>query len=377
MRAPASALQDPSPRKTVHTARRAGSQNLSIRRPLTDLEPQPPASRSIAGVEDPADLETKDDGSGAGTGGEDASERKALWSQLKDLIGADVMSKLSVPVFIMEPTTMLQKMSEILQYAALLDAAADEEDEDMRLAYVCALAISTYSSNERTKKPFNPLLGETWEFQLPNGAGTYVSEQVCHHPPVGAGHCTTAKWTYDLTSAAKTKFMGNWVDVWPKGRTRIALTGRGDVYNICPPASRVNNIIVGRTWIDTFGEMQVNNLKTKQKALIRFKECSVFGTGRWEVSGELVGADGETKYALAGKWNESLTVSKPDGSECKTIWRKEPMPEDPTKYGFTNFTFKQNSHETCPPGVLASDSRLRPARPPRGPRAAPPARATH
>ena len=106
MRAPASALQDPSPRKTVHTARRAGSQNLSIRRPLTDLEPQPPASRSIAGVEDPADLETKDDGSGAGTGGEDASERKALWSQLKDLIGADVMSKLSVPVFIMEPTTI-------------------------------------------------------------------------------------------------------------------------------------------------------------------------------------------------------------------------------------------------------------------------------
>ena len=103
-------------------------------------------------------METKDDGSGAGTGGEDATERKALWSQLKDLIGADVMSKLSVPVFIMEPTTMLQKMSEILQYAALLDAAADEEDEDMRLAYVCALAISTYSSNERTKKPFNPLL---------------------------------------------------------------------------------------------------------------------------------------------------------------------------------------------------------------------------
>ena len=362
MRAPASALQDPSPRQTVHTAGRAGSQNLSIRRPLTDPDPRPPASRSIAGVEDPADLETKDDGSGAGTGGENATERKALWSQLKDLIGADVMSKLSVPVFIMEPTTMLQKMSEILQYAALLDAAADEEDEDMRLAYVCALAISTYSSNERTKKPFNPLLGETWEFELPNGAGTYVSEQVCHHPPVGAGHCTTAKWTYDLTSAARTKFMGNWVDVWPKGRTRIALKETGDVYNIGPPASRVNNIIVGRTWIDTFGEMQVNNLRTKQKATIRFKECSVFGTGRWEVSGELVGADGETKHVLSGKWNESVTVSKPDGSESKTIWRKEPMPEDPTKYGFTNFTFKQNSHETCPPGLLATDSRLRPDR---------------
>jgi hypothetical protein len=43
VRAPASALQEPSPRKTVRTARRGGSQNLSIRRPLTDPAPHPPA----------------------------------------------------------------------------------------------------------------------------------------------------------------------------------------------------------------------------------------------------------------------------------------------------------------------------------------------
>lgn len=32
---------------------------------------------------------------------EHKDERKAMWTQLKDLIGADVMSKFSVPVFIM------------------------------------------------------------------------------------------------------------------------------------------------------------------------------------------------------------------------------------------------------------------------------------
>ena len=51
----------------------------------------------------------------------------------------------------MEPTTTLQKISEILQYAELVDKACDEKDEDLRLAYICALAISTYSSNERVK----------------------------------------------------------------------------------------------------------------------------------------------------------------------------------------------------------------------------------
>jgi len=316
-------------------------------------------------VEDADDLETVDDGSGqaAAGAGEDVSERKALWSQLKSLIGADVMSLLSVPVFIMEPTTTLQKMSEILQYTELLDVAAAEPDPDVRLAYVCALAISTYSSNERVKKPFNPILGETWEMTLPGAnPGVYVSEQVSHHPPIGAGHAETKAWTYDLTSAVKTKFMGNWVDVWPLGRTRIRLKESGEVFNIIPPMSRVNNVLVGRTWIDTHGDLVVNNLTTGAKAVIKFKECNMFGGGRWEVSGDIVGADGEPKFSLVGKWNESVSVTPASGGDAKTLWTKEPMPADPTKYGFTNFTFKQNAGSSCPPGLLASDSRLRPDR---------------
>ena len=50
-------------------------------------------------------------------------------------------------------------MTEIMQHEELLDLAVAEEDPNLRLAYVAAIAISTYSSNERTKKPFNPILG--------------------------------------------------------------------------------------------------------------------------------------------------------------------------------------------------------------------------
>jgi hypothetical protein len=48
---------------------------------------------------------------------------------VKEYIGADVLSLLSVPVFIMEPVTMLQKMAEVLEYSELLDAAAAETDD--------------------------------------------------------------------------------------------------------------------------------------------------------------------------------------------------------------------------------------------------------
>lgn len=324
-------------------------------------------------MEDADDLETVDDGQGVAATDEDAGQRKALWSQLRGMIGADISSFLSVPVFIMEPTTTLQKAAEIMQYIKLLDVAADEDDEDMRLALVCALAVSTYSSNERTKKPFNPILGETWECAFPHvdGGATYVAEQVCHHPPISAGHAKSSKWTYDITSAVKTKFMGNWVDVWPVGRTRIRLERTGEVYNICPPPSRVNNVLVGRTWVDTFGAMQVQNLNTGASALIKFKECNMFGMGRWEVGGDILGADGEVKYHLKGHWNDKVSVVKAGaaggaagaGGEEKVLWTKDPMPEDGGgKYGFSDFTRLQCAAESCPPGLLASDSRLRPDR---------------
>lgn len=46
----------------------------------------------------------------------------------------------------------------------LLNKAVLEKDSCKRLAYVAAFAISTYSTTgSRTTKPFNPLLGETFE----------------------------------------------------------------------------------------------------------------------------------------------------------------------------------------------------------------------
>ena len=38
-----------------------------------------------------------------------------------------------------------------------------------------------------SKKPFNPLLGETYE--LVNKNIEFISEQVSHHPPITANYC--------------------------------------------------------------------------------------------------------------------------------------------------------------------------------------------
>jgi Oxysterol-binding protein len=35
------------------------------------------------------------------------------------------------------------------------------------------------------RKPFNPILGETWQGLLPDGSRIYL-EQISHHPPISA-----------------------------------------------------------------------------------------------------------------------------------------------------------------------------------------------
>jgi hypothetical protein len=63
--------------------------------------------------------------------------RKLLFqpSKLSKFIGMDVTNLMSVPLFIMEPYSMLQKMAEIMEYTELLDQANAAEDPYER--YVC------------------------------------------------------------------------------------------------------------------------------------------------------------------------------------------------------------------------------------------------
>lgn len=77
-----------------------------------------------------------------------------------------------------------------MYYSKLLDDADNQEDPARRMLYVTAFVVSQYSLTDlRTKKPFNPLLGETFEFIDEERDFQYISEQVSHHPPISAIHC--------------------------------------------------------------------------------------------------------------------------------------------------------------------------------------------
>ena len=60
----------------------------------------------------------------------------------------------------------------------------------------------------RHSKPFNPLLGETYELVNQEGNYCVVSEQVSHHPPVTALHAESDNWVFWEEYKLDIKFRG-------------------------------------------------------------------------------------------------------------------------------------------------------------------------
>lgn len=98
---------------------------------------------------------------------------------MRKAIGKD-LSRVAMPVILNEPLGLLQKLCEEMEYSDLLDRASQTDDVYLRLVYVVAFIISTYSSNYyRTgRKNFNPLLGETYECIREDKGWKFIAEQV-------------------------------------------------------------------------------------------------------------------------------------------------------------------------------------------------------
>jgi len=56
-------------------------------------------------------------------------------------------------------------------------------------------------------------------------------------------------------------------------RTRVVLKKSGEVLDLVPPQTKVHNLIFGRTWIDSPGEMVLTNLTTGDKVVLYFQPC--------------------------------------------------------------------------------------------------------
>ncbi|XP_056167331.1 oxysterol-binding protein-related protein 1C-like isoform X2 [Syzygium oleosum] len=314
----------------------------------------------------------------------------SLWSMIKDNIGKD-LTKVCLPVYFNEPLSSLQKCCEDLEYSYLIDRANEwgkKGNSLMRILNVAAFAVSGYSSTEgRICKPFNPLLGETYEADFPDKGLRFFSEkiflevsgrakseftiscQVSHHPMIVACHCDGTGWKFWGDSNLKSKFWGRSIQLDPVGVLTLQFED-GEVFQWNKVTTSIYNLILGKLYCDHYGTMRIQGNRD-YSCKLKFKEQSIIDRNPHQVHGIVQDRSGKTVATLFGKWDESMHYIIGDCSgigrgsdslsEARLLWKRSKPPKYPTRYNLTRFAITLNEltpglKEKLPP----TDSSLRP-----------------
>ena len=145
----------------------------------------------------------------------DPNNKIKFLSLIRDLIGKD-LTRFAVPAYLCEPLSMLQRTSELWEYRAILDSAITEQCDLTRFVKVFSFLYIQYAcTTGRNKKPFNPLLGETFEYETPDFR--LISEQVSHHPPISAFHAENENYMVWGHIRFKSKLSGVSLDITTEG----------------------------------------------------------------------------------------------------------------------------------------------------------------
>ncbi|CAI9114591.1 OLC1v1015347C1 [Oldenlandia corymbosa var. corymbosa] len=329
----------------------------------------------------------------------------SLWSMIKDNIGKD-LTRVCLPVYFNEPLSSLQKCFEDLEYSYLIDRAYEwgkKGNSLMRILNVAAFAVSGYASTEgRSCKPFNPLLGETYEADYPDKGLRFFSEKVSHHPMIVACHCEGTGWKFYGDSNLKSKFWGRSIQLDPVGVLTLEFDD-GEVFqwskvknflqyqgflhckmsfffsfffcdllmiSLRQVTTSIYNLILGKLYCDHYGTMRIQGNRT-YSCKLKFKEQSIIDRNPHQVQGIVQDRSGKTVATLFGKWDESMHYVNGDFSsrikgaealsEAHLLWKRSRPPKFPTRYNFTRFAITLNEltpdlRDRLPP----TDSRLRP-----------------
>lgn len=285
-------------------------------------------------------------------------EDVSLWGILRNNIGKD-LSRISMPVALNEPLSALQRLCEEIEYSELLDEAATLSDPCSRMVKVAAFVVSSYALtyHRASRKPFNPILGETFEYTREDKRFRCIAEQVSHHPPIAACHCESPNFTFWQDARIKNKFWGKSMEVFPIGTVNLTIPRHNDHYQWQKVTSCIHNVFGGQRWVDQYGEVLITN-GNKCSCKLTFEKASYWNSKAYAVKGWVCDGDGTVVRQLAGTWNEAMFCG--DGEEC--IWRSATMPPNHDQfYGFSCFAMDLNSlPEPLAQKLPTTDSRLRP-----------------
>ena len=236
---------------------------------------------------------------------------------IKEII-TSMTKKLPSPVYFNEPISMGQKQCEKFKNMDLLIKAGGETSKEMQMCYIAAFLIGEIFLNiGRSLKPFNPIIGETYEYFDNEKNFRFYSEQVSHNPQVNAYIAETPEFAYygDTLNTTSFKFFKGSIELLFKNKTHIHCKKTGDHYIFNSPAVYVKGLMKPPLYNDYSGTTVIQNTTdTSYRCEIKFIEEGWTPDSLGNIEGTIF-KDYETiVYLLKGNWKKEIYMTDPEGN---------------------------------------------------------------
>ncbi|KAI8335015.1 hypothetical protein BC941DRAFT_355747 [Chlamydoabsidia padenii] len=250
--------------------------------------------------------------------------RSILMGIIKQLSKDMDLSRVTLPTFVLEPRSMLEKITDFMAHPELADQAAALSDPTERFVAVVKYFLSGWHIKPKgVKKPYNPVLGEFFRcrYEFKDGSQAYyIAEQVSHHPPVSAYHYANPQHGIIIDGEArpKARFLGNSAATIMHGYSRLTFAKHhNETYEITNPNVYARGVLFGKMLMELGDQCTVKCVSSDLIAELDFKTKGFFSGQYHGVVGKIKkGSTGELLYEISGTWTNELFI-KPVKTKVK------------------------------------------------------------
>lgn len=272
-------------------------------------------------------------------------------------VGMD-LTKVTLPTFILERRSLLEMYADFFAHPDNFIISTSLSSPEERFISVVKYYLGAFYAARKSgvaKKPYNPILGETFRCRWsvpglsPSGEKTtrgpfpgsdinqltFIAEQVSHHPPISAFYAEHPAKKISLNAHIWTRssFLGLSIGVTNIGWGSVKLHEHDEEYIVTFP-NGYGRSIMSIPWVELGGKVTVNCAKTGYLAEVEFLTKPFFGGKAHRISGSIY-RPGFKKaiLTLKGEWNDVIIAKPLFGEEyvfidvkAKSESRKECIP---------------------------------------------------
>ncbi|CAO3631850.1 unnamed protein product [Cunninghamella blakesleeana] len=245
---------------------------------------------------------------------------KSIILDLISQLGKDMsLHKITLPVFVLEPRSMLERITDFMSHPdILLNANKEPKPLDRFIGVVKYFLSGWHIKPKGVKKPYNPILGEIFKCQWvynDGSEGIYISEQVNHSDPAPCSAYYFANPNHGIYAHGeihpKSKFLGNSVATIMEGESTLQFHHHdNETYEFTMPNIHTKGILFGKMTMDLNDKCIIRCNERDLICEINFTSKGFFGGGQDNsIDGKIKKqSTGEALYDIFGQWSSQIYI---------------------------------------------------------------------